>query len=102
MKVLIYQKHLILVSTRDPKVIETGSDTLIPKVIKGREGTPIYLPNIFQTNVLYGGRTGLSNPSVGTTAVADISNILSAHRKNSYWYSYIRKLYDEKYALWNI
>jgi len=68
-------------STRNPNVVETGSDTLIPKVIKGREGTPIYLPNIFQTNVLYGGRTGLSNPSVGTTAVADISDILSAHRK---------------------
>ncbi len=67
-------------STLDPTAIETGSATRIPKVIKGREGTPIYLPNIFQTNILYGGRAGLATPSI-TGATGNITGILSAHRK---------------------
>ena len=70
-------------STLPHEAINTGNVQLIPKVIKGREGTPIYLPNIFQTNVLYNGADGLKAAGTPTTPVEDITKILSVHRDNT-------------------
>ncbi len=63
--------------------INTGKTLLVPNVIEGREGTPIYLPNIFQTNVLYNGADGLKAAGTPTTPVEDITKILSVHRDNT-------------------
>ena len=48
----------------------TGIEDNIPPVIKGREGTPIFLPNIFQTNRLYDGNlkdAGSASVVINTT-----------------------------------
>ena len=64
---------------------QSGSGSNPRPPIKGREGTPIYLPNIFQTYNLYNGVDNIkdaANPATVINTTAEMKNIFSIFRRN--------------------
>ncbi len=76
-----YNNPQIAGSTFTPA--STGKADEGPDVIRGREGTPIFLPNIFQTNNLYDGNLkDAGSASVVINTTQEMKDLFSIYKRN--------------------